>query len=155
MATTSDIVGFVSRAICSAHAQLTFGCTCCTTWCGRYSIVVARNYSWPAATRAKFFGSISMGRKRATNLEGCLWGSIWGSWLTYFWFFTVEYSTVCFLVFCAIYEFRVLPKSAIISDITTATTADLSSFLFLYPNPISWQRHLALSLVPRPGRTSN
>jgi hypothetical protein len=96
-----------------------------------------------------------MGRKRATNFKGCLWGSIWGSWLTYFWVSTVEYSTVCFLVFCAIYEFRVLPKSAIISDITTATTADLSSFLFLYPNPISWQRHLALSLVPRPGRTSN
>jgi hypothetical protein len=45
----------------------------------------------------------------------------------------VFFCTECFLVLgvIVIYESRVLPKCAIISDITTATTADSSSFLFL------------------------
>ena len=71
--------------------------------------------------------------------------------------FLVFLCTECFLVLgviIVIYEFRVLPKCAIISDITTATRADKSSFLFL-SNSIPWPRPLALSLVPRPGRRSS
>ena len=73
-----------------------------------------------------------MGRKRATNYAGCLWGSIWGSWLlTYFWVFLVYW----------VYKIRVLPKCAdhqiyhlrfwALLDITTATTANSTNFLFL------------------------